>query len=379
MAIPAVPRLLESSSDAPVDRLSTMRNVAVVALLLLAALPLFAAGYPAPVEKDFVVRNYRFGSGETMPEVRIHYATIGTPRRDSGGVVRNAVLVLHGTGGSLNQFLSERYAGVLFAAGGLLDASRFFIVIPDNVGHGKSSKPSDGLHARFPKYDYADMIDLQHRLLVDGLGVNHLFLVTGTSMGGMHTWMWGERWPEMMDALVPLASAPTAIAGRNRVWRRMAIDDIRNDPEWNGGEYKQQPRGLSGAIQLLMIATSAPLYWQKTIPTRDAADKWLEDQMATRMKATDANDLLYALEASRNYDPSPDLEKITAPLLAINSADDFVNPPELGLMEPLVKRVPLGHFVLLPITDATRGHGTHTLPAVWGSYLGQFLGELPAR
>ncbi len=265
---------------------------------------------------------------------------------------------------------------MLFVPGGLLDASRYFIVIPDNIGHGKSSKPSDGLHARFPHYAYGDMVELQHRLLVDGLRVDHLFLVTGTSMGGMQTWMWGERWPSMMDALVPLASLPTQIAGRNRVWRRMMIDDIRNDPEWNGGEYKQQPRGLAAAVHMLLIVGSAPLYWQKTLPTREAADKWLEEQVANRVASTDANDLLYAIESSRDYDPSADLEHITAPLLAINSADDFINPPELGIMDTSIRRVKLGRYVLLPITDATRGHGTHTLPAVWGPVLAQFLGQL---
>jgi homoserine O-acetyltransferase/O-succinyltransferase len=354
-----------------------MRNVAgAIAVLALSAFTLLAADYPPPAERDFVVRDFHFASGEVLPEVRIHYATLGAPRRDAKGVVRNAVLVLHGTGGSLHQFLSDRYAGVLFAPGGLLDASRYFIVIPDNIGHGKSSKPSDGLHAHFPHYDYSDMIELQHRLLVDGLGVNHLFLVTGTSMGGMHTWMWGEQWPDMMDALVPLASLPTQIAGRNRVWRKMMIDDIRSDPEWNGGEYKQQPRGLTAALHLLLLVGSAPLQWQKTMPARDAADKWLEEQVAARRKTTDANDLLYQIESSRNYDPSPQLERIAAPLLAINSADDFINPPELALMESLIKRVRAGRYVLLPITDATRGHGTHTLPAVWGSYLEQFLAPL---
>ncbi len=354
-----------------------MRNVVIViAVLVLSAFTLLAADYPPPAERDFVVRDFHFASGEVLPEVRIHYATLGAPRRDAKGVVRNAVLILHGTGGSLHQFLSDRYAGVLFAPGGLLDASRYFIVIPDNIGHGKSNKPSDSLHARFPHYDYSDMIELQHRLLVDGLGVNHLFLVTGTSMGGMHTWMWGEQWPDMMDALVPLASLPTQIAGRNRVWRKMMIDDIRSDPEWNGGEYKQQPRGLTAALHLLLLVGSAPLQWQKTMSSRDAADKWLEEQVAARLKTTDANDLLYQIESSRNYDPSPQLERIAAPLLAINSADDFINPPELGLMESLIRRVRLGRYVLLPITDATRGHGTHTLPAVWGSVLEQFLAPL---
>ncbi len=356
-----------------------MRRITIAALLVLAATAVLAAGYPPPAEHDFTVRDFHFASGEVMPEVRIHYATLGTPTRDAHGVVRNAVLILHGTGGSLHQFLSDRYAGVLFVPGGLLDAARYFIIIPDNIGHGRSSKPSDGLHARFPHYDYSDMVELQHRLVVEGLGIDHLFLVTGTSMGGMHTWMWGERWPGMMDALVPLASLPAQIAGRNRVWRRMMIDDIRTDPEWNGGEYKQQPRGLTAAIHILLIVGSAPLAWQSMLPTRDAADTWLEEQVAARVRTTDANDLLYALESSRNYDPSPDLEKIMAPLLAINSADDFINPPELGVMDAAIKRVKLGRYVLLPITDATRGHGTHTLPAVWGAYLAQFLLQLPVQ
>jgi len=341
----------------------------LLALLLLAAPSLHAADYPPPVAHDFVVKDYRFASGETLPEVRIHYVTIGTKG------ARNTVLVLHGTGGSSKQFLSPTFAGILFAPGGLLDASKYFIVIPDNIGHGASSKPSDGLHARFPHYDYDDMVDLQHRLLADGLGVDHLRLVMGTSMGGMQTWMWGERWPKMMDALMPLASQPAQIAGRNRVWRKMAIDNIRSDPEWQNGEYKQQPRSLTSAVQLLLIVGSAPLFWQKTSPTRDDADHWLEGQMKTRLATNDANDLLYALESSRNYDPSPNLEKIEAPLMAINSADDFVNPPELGMMETAMKRVKHGRYVLLPISDQTRGHGTHTLPAVWGSYLAELLGK----
>ena len=344
-----------------------MRSFA--ALLLLSATSLFAADYPPPVPHDFVVKDYRFASGETLPEVKIHYVTLGTRG------ARNTVLVLHGTGGSSKQFLSANFAGVLFVPGGLLDASKYFIVIPDNIGHGESSKPSNGLHARFPRYDYDDMVDLQHRLLVDGLGVDHLHLVIGTSMGGMQTWMWGERWPGMMDALVPLASLPMQIAGRNRVWRKMAIDDIRTDPEWQNSDYKQQPRGLVSAIQLLLIAGSAPLYWQTNMLARDDADHWLEGQLKTRLAATDANDLLYALESSRNYDPSKGLETIAAPLLAINSADDFINPPELGIPEKLVTQMPHAKFILIPISDATRGHGTHTAAAVWKQYLIDFLAQ----
>ena len=314
----------------------------------------------APVEHDFVVKDFHFASGEVMPEVRMHYVTYGENRGD------NAVLILHGTGGSSKQFLGDNFAGVLFSKDGVLDASRYFIVIPDNIGHGHSSKPSDGLGEKFPHYAYADMIELQHRLLADGLGVTHVHLVLGTSMGAMHAWMWGERWPDAMDALVPLASAPTQIAGRNRVWRKMIIDDLhRGDKE--------------GAIQILMIATSAPLVWQKNAPTRDDADRWLADQMKTRMASTDATDLLYAVEASRDYDPSPQLERITAPLLAINSADDFVNPPELGIVEGLMKRVKNGRFVLIPIGPETRGHGTHTAAIVWKEILGEFLDKVVAR
>lgn len=330
----------------------------VILLLLIFAPLLHAADYPAPTEHDFAVHDYRFGSGESLPEVRIHYATIGDAKNP-------AVLVLHGTGGSLHQFLNERFAGVLFAPGGVLDARTHFIVIPDNVGHGKSSKPSDALGAKFPHYDYADMLDLQHRLLVDGLGIKHLRLVMGTSMGGMHTWMWGERYPEMMDALVPLASAPTQIAGRNRVWRKMMIDEL------HAGH-------LQDALHILLIVGSAPLQWQKEAPTRDAADHFLEAAMQ-RLANVNAEDLLYALESSRNYDPSPELEKIAAPLLAINSADDFINPPELGIMERLMPRVKHGRYVLIPTSNETHGHGTHTWAAVWQKELRAFLVSVPQR
>jgi homoserine O-acetyltransferase/O-succinyltransferase len=352
-------------------------RIVTALLLAFAALPLAAADDLAPVEHDYVVHDFRFASGESLPEVRIHYTTLGEPRRDGNGVVRNAVLILHGTGGTGHQFLTPNFAGVLFGPGGLLDATRYFIILPDNVGHGHSSKPSDGLHARFPHYDYDDMVELQHRLVHDGLGVNHLYLVMGTSMGGMQTWMWGERWPDFMDGLVPLASLPTQIAGRNRVWRKMIIDDIRNDPEWNGGEYTHQPRGIAAATHILMLVGSAPLQWQKAAPTRDEADRWLAAQLTSRTANVDANDMLYYVEASRSYDPSPALERITAPLLAINSADDEINPPELGIMEKLMPRVKHGRYVLIPISDQTRGHGTHSWPAVWQSHLKELMDRLP--
>ena len=332
----------------------------------------FAAALHAD-EHDFVVRDFHFADGETLPVVKIHYATVGTPRRDASGAIANAVLILHGTGGSFKPFLSDHFAGVLFKAGGVLDASKYFIVMPDNIGHGGSTKPSDGLHARFPHYAYADMVELQHRLITEGLGIRHLVLVMGTSMGGSQTWMWGERYPRMMDALVPLASLPVQISGRNRVWRKMIIDMIRGDPTWNGGDYVKQPQSLAGAVNLLMIVTSSPLQWQKSAPTRDAADKWYADELQKRLATYDANDFLYAIESSRDYDPEPQLESIEAPLLAINSADDFVNPPELKTLEAGIKRVKRGRAVVIPIGDQTRGHGTHSWPAVWESEFAAFM------
>src|SRR5207248_6043791 len=299
-----------------------------------------AAEYPAPVEGDFVARDFAFATGERLPELRLHYRTIGTPRRDASGIVRNAVLILHGTGGSGAGFLSPTFAGQLFGAGQILDATRYFIVLPDGIGHGRSSKPSDGLHARFPRYTYDDMVRAQHLLLTDGLKVNHLRLIMGTSMGAMHCWVWGETFPDFVDGLAPLASVPTQIAGRNRVMRTMIMDGIKNDPAWKNGEYTEEPHlGLVGAVNILMMMTSSPVGWHQSGPSRDAADAWYENQIKTRVAAQDANDMLYHFNASRDYDPSANLEKITAALLAINSADDVVNPPELGLMEKFIGRV----------------------------------------
>jgi len=351
-----------------------MKFLSALLLSLLALTSLAsAADYPAPQEGNFAVKDFQFKSGERLPEVKLHYYTLGAPQKDANGKVRNAVLILHGTGGSGRNFLTPNFAGVLFAPGELLDAAKYFIILPDNVGHGQSSKPSDGLHMRFPHYEYDDMIELQYRLLTQGLGVNHLRLVLGTSMGGMHTWLWGEQHPDFMDALMPLASQPMEIAGRNRMMRRMIMDDIRTDPDWNNGEYKTQPHGLTAALHVLLIMGSSPLQMQKAAPTRDAADAFLAGQVSTRMKATDANDMLYYFDASRNYNPEPQLEKISAPLTAVNSADDAINPPELKIIDRDIERVKNGRFVLLPITDETRGHGTHSLPAIWGNYLVELL------
>jgi homoserine O-acetyltransferase len=349
-----------------------MRLLALILALLTPAVAA-AQGVPAPVEGDFVVRNFTFASGQTLPELTLHYRTIGEPRKDADGVVRNGILILHGTGGSGRGFLSETFGGGLFGQGQLYDANRYFIILPDNIGHGDSSKPSDGLRMQFPRYGYSDMVRLQHQLVTERFGLTRLHVVTGTSMGGMHTWMWGYMYPDFVDALVPLASNPVEIAGRNRVWRKALVDAIVTDPTWKGGEYTEPPRGMASALGFLLMATSVPLQWQKQFPTADAADEWLAGQIASRTKSTDANDMIYYFRASEDYDPSPHLEKITAPLLAINSADDFVNPPELPMMATLIKRVARGRFLLLPITDATRGHGTHSIPAIWGSAVADFL------
>ena len=345
----------------------------VCLLFVIASAPGSAASYPPPTAGDYALRNFRFQSGEVLPELKLHYQTLGAPKRDAKGQVTNAIIVLHGTGGSSNQFINDYFAGVLFGPGQLLDASRYFIVLPDGIGHGQSSKPSDGLHARFPRYDYDDLVRAHYLLLTQHLGVNHLRLVTGTSMGGMHSWVWGETYPDFMDAVMPLASLPVQIAGRNRMMRRMIIDSIRSDPEWKNGEYSSQPRGLVPAYYILMVMSSSALYWQKQAPTRDAADQFMENWVTRRVEKADANDLLYQIEASRNYDPAPKLETIKAPLLAINSADDVINPPELGILEREIKRVPKGRAIILPITDKTRGHGTHTLPEIWQQHLAELL------
>jgi homoserine O-acetyltransferase len=338
----------------------------------------FAA--PPPVrEGDFVIRDFRFLSDETLPVLNLHYRTLGQPARNAQGRVTNAVLIMHGTGGTGAQFLSDNFAGELFGPGQILDAARFFIILPDAIGHGQSSRPSEGLRAKFPRYAYGDMVAAQHRLLTEGLKVDHLRLVAGTSMGGMHTWMWATRYPAFMDAAMPLASLPVQIAGRNRMFRRMVSDAIRNDPEWRHGDYEAPPRGLTAAIYTLVFMTSAPLQWQKRAPTRESADRLFDEMVAQRLRSTDANDMLYQFESSRDYNPEPDLEKIACPLVAINSADDQVNPPELGILEDQIKRVKRGRAVLIPISEKTRGHSTHSWPAIWSGELARLLKESEPR
>ena len=353
-------------------------RIGIVALLITAIKIAHAADYPAPTEGDYTIRDFKFTSGEMLPELKIHYRTLGKIDKDAQGKVTNAVLIMHGTTGSGAQFIRPEFAGELFGKDQPLDAAKFFVVLPDGIGHGKSSKPSDGMHAKFPRYGYIDMIEAQYRLLTDGLGVNHARLVMGTSMGGMHTWLWGETHPDFMDALMPLASLPTQISGRNRGWRRMVIDAIRNDPAWNGGEYPAaagQPPSLRTAAEMLWLMSSNPVLRQKESPTLAKTDENLDKFVEQIVKADDANDVLYAIEASHDYDPGPNLEKIRAPLLAINSADDLINPPELGILEREIKRVPHGRAIIIPLSDKTRGHGSHTVASLWKDQLSILLKE----
>lgn len=329
---------------------------------------------PYPVrEADFVLRDFSFESGQSLPELRLHYYTLGTPRRDPSGRATNAVLILHGTGGSGRNLVDRLSEGPLFGKDQPLDIDRYFVILPDGIGHSRSSKPSDGLRARFPNYRYADMVRAQYRLVREGLGLDHLRLVMGTSMGGMHTWVWGYTYPDFADALMPLASAPVEIAGRNRMFRAQVIQAIREDPAWNHGDYTQPPRdGLIAAHYALWMMGTSPLRLHHTNSTprdADAAVARLRRDALTR----DANDMLYAFEASTGYNPSLHLEKIAAPLVAINSADDEVNPPELGILEREIRKVRHGRYILIPTSDQTRGHGTHSVPALWGSYLAELL------
>ena len=352
------------------------RTLALVALLVSPSSAQSVSTIHIPQEGDYVSHDFRFRTGETLPELRLHYRTFGKPTRDASGRVTNAVLILHGTGGTGKQFLQRQFADVLFGPGQPLDVSHYFIVLPDDIGHGQSSKPSDGMHAHFPQYDYDDMVAGEHELLEKGLGVNHLRLVMGTSMGCMHSWVWTETYPDFMDAAMPLACLPVQIAGRNRMWRKMVIDGIREDPDWKNGDYATEPRAaLQIGIDFLLIAGSTPLPMQINYPTRDAADKDLDDYVKRVTPTLDANDLLYAVNSSRNYDPSPQLEKITVPVMFVNSGDDFINPPELGIAQREIKRVKRGRFVLIPASAETHGHGTHTWAVFWQQYLQQLLQE----
>jgi len=346
----------------------------ILALAALVAAPASAQTWPT-AEGDFVARDVRFGTGETMAEVRIHYTTLGTPHRDAHGAIDNAVMVLHGTGGSGKNFLVPQFADELYGPGAPLDLARTYVILPDNIGHGGSSKPSDGLRMTFPRYDYDDMVALQHRLLVEGLGITRLKLILGTSMGCMHAFVWGETFPGFAERLAPFACNPVALAGRNRMWRKMAIDAIKADPAWANGSYTAQPAaGVRTAADLLILAGLNPIAAQAQFPTRAATEAALDTAFA-RASRLDANDALYYLDSSRNYDPSGTLERIKVPVLWINSADDFINPPELGFAERAVRRMPRARFILIPASAETKGHGTHTWAKFWKADLARLLAE----
>lgn len=355
----------------------------LLALLLAAAAPAAQPAPPPPApaakqwpikEGDFVMRDFAFRSGETLPSLRLHYTTLGTPHRNAAGEIDNAVMVLHGTGGTGKQFLQPQFADELYGPGQPLDVTRYFIILPDNIGHGGSSKPSDGQRMAFPRYDYDDMVAAQHRLLAEHFGIRNMRLIMGTSMGCMHAFVWGETFPDFARALMPMACEPVQIAGLNRMWRQLAIDSIENDPAWNHGNYTAQPaQGVRGAASLLFIAGGAPIYLQSTYPTRDAAVAYAREKVAASITGIDANDLIYQLDSSRNYDPWPKLEAIRAPMLWINSADDFINPRNLPFPEEAVKRMPNTRFRLIAETADTRGHGTHTWAKFWKTDLAELL------
>lgn len=333
--------------------------------------------WPTVTEGDFMIENFMFNAGCILPQLKLHYRTLGELKKDENGRATNAVLVMHGTGGSGAQFICDQFAGELFGPGQLLDAQKYFIVLRDGIGHGDSSKPSDGLRAKFPRYGYTDIIHGDHELLTKGLGINHLRLVMGTSMGGMHSWLWAYTYPDFMDAVLPLASLPLMISGRNRMLRKMVTDSIRGDPQWNEGNYEPGThlRGVTSSLYVLLWMGSCPLQMQEECPDRESADAYLDDIVATGLREKDPNDLAYAFDASFDYNPSPHLDRIKAPLLAVNFADDQVNPPELGILEREVKKIPRGQAITMPITKETRGHGTHTKATVWIDYLRQLLDD----
>ncbi|MEJ8846287.1 alpha/beta fold hydrolase [Variovorax rhizosphaerae] len=351
--------------------MTTLRKACAALFLASVVLAASAAGLPPASEGDWIAKDFRFSTGEVLPEVRLHYTTLGSPTNP-------AVLVLHGTAGSGGSMLSPAFGEEMFGPGQPLDAAKYFIILPDAVGHGKSSKPSDGLRMKFPRYNYDDMVQGQYRMLTEGLGVKHLRLVIGNSMGGMQAWMWGEQHPEFMDALVPMASQPAEMSGRNWMMRRMVIDSIRNDPAWSNGNYTAQPQAVRVANAFFgIVSIGGTLAYQDQAPTRAAADKLLDARLAAPFTA-DANDFLYQWDSSRDYNPSPQLERIRVPVLAINSADDERNPPELGIMERELKRLKNAKLYLIPASKDTRGHGTTGMAKFWKTQMQQWLEALPA-
>ena len=354
-----------------------MLRVFAALFLLAAAIPASAqTRWPGQTEGDFVLKDFHFASGETLAELKLHYLTLGTPKRNAAGDIVNAVLLLHGTSGTSQNWLQPTLADELFVPGAPLDAAQYFIVMPDGIGRGGSAKPSDGLRMKFPHYRYADMVIATHRLVTEHLGLKHLRLVLGTSMGGMQSWMWGEMYPDFADGLVPIASQPIAISGRNWMYRRIGIEAIKNDPDWNGGNYDKSPTHYIYSAPIAALMTESAVHYQKVAPSREAMDA-LYARMVEQARRLDANNQLYAIEAVMDYDPSRGLEKIKAKLLAINFADDEVNPPELGAVEREIKRIPGARFVLVPASGETHGHYTYNLAALWKQHLAEFMRELP--
>jgi homoserine O-acetyltransferase/O-succinyltransferase len=340
------------------------------------AWPIFAAP-PSGKEADATFSNFQFRSGETLTNLRIHYTTLGTPRRNTAGEIDNAVMILHGTGGSGHQFYRPQFADELFGPGQVLDTAKYFVILPDNIGHGQSSKPSDGMRMAFPKYDYDDMVAAQHKLVTETLGIKQLQLILGTSMGCMHAFVWGTTYPGVAKRLAPFACNATEIAGRNRMWRKMSIDAIKADPAWKDGNYTAPPEsGLRTARYLSMIAGANPVALQDLYPNRQNAEDFLASNYAARAKDdVDANDQVYQLDSSRTYNPAPLLEKITVPVLWINSADDFINPPGLALAQGMAKRMPRARFILIPESKETKGHGTHTWAKFWKADLAKLMAK----
>jgi homoserine O-acetyltransferase len=359
-----------STTEIAVNIVKALGHAATSVALSLIALSALAADYPAPKEGDWVARDFRFHTGEVMPELRVHYTTVGSPFGEP-------VLILHGTSGSGTGLLTAAFAGELFSPGQALDATKYFIILPDSVGHGKSAKPSDGLRAKFPSYNYDDMVVAQYRLVTEGLGLRHVRMVLGFSMGGMNAWMWGGKYPNFMDTLVPMASQPVEVSSRNWMMRRLITDSIRNDPEWNNGNYTSQPRSARAASVFYGIATAGgTLALQKMAPTREAADKLLDTRLAAPFPL-DANDVLYMWDASRDYNPAPGLERIQAVVLAINSADDERNPPETGIMERELRRVKNARLFLIPGSEDTAGHVTAAFAKFWKEPVQELLQTAP--
>ena len=363
--------------------MNLMKTILLAGALTLSTLDAWGQAAPAvwpAADGTYTIDHFQFKDGETLDHLRLHYLTLGKPHRDAAGHVDNAVLLLHGTGGDAHSLLNPVFSNVLFVPGGVLDITKYFVILPDDIGHGSSSKPSDGLHMRFPKYDYDDMVRSQYMMLTEGMHVDHLRLILGTSMGCMESFVWGETYPGYAQALAPFACLPVELAGRNRMMRYMAIQAIKQDPAWMNGEYKTEPvQGLRTANEMLLVMGSSPLQMQKGEPTRAAAEKYVDDYLVRTMARTDANDMIYYVNASRNYNPAPKLATITTPVLWINSADDYINPPELGIAERMVGEMPHAKFILIPISDATRGHGTHTVAAIWKDYLAEFMRQTETR